>query len=269
MNTEWLVAKYIPDLRRREPRNIGVLLRTGDVSLARFVGERSSGFVDGRYLRGRVADVATYKAWVEYWRHELGDEADLRELVTSRPDDNYVVEYGGSRLFGRESTEPTEMLEYLYTTLVEELPEGGGPLSVSELSESVLSLAGIADRVTRGYELDIPHERFSDKVVFDYRYENGRPHLMQQVSLTFGDDRSWTLAHAAAWAFEKAYEAEERSVSLIALVKPRRMDDDLEGQLLLLEEHSSVVDLKKPEVAAASLRALVQPATREDPFGPP
>jgi hypothetical protein len=255
VSTEWLVAKYIPDLRRREPRNIGVILRMGGQQLARFIGERAPGSVDGRSLRGRVADVQTYKAWVDYWRHAMLEAASLRDLVMPSTDESYVVEYGGARLLGSEGLPPTDMLEHLYAALVEELPERS-TMSVAELSESVLRLAGIADDVTRGYPLDIEHDTFSDRVVFDYRYVNGRSHLFQQVSLTFADERSWTLAHAAAWSFEKA-SAIERTTSLVALVNPRQRDADLERQLLLLEEHASVIDVAEPESAAYDLRELI------------
>jgi hypothetical protein len=255
MSTEWLVAKYMPDLKRREPRNVGVLLRAGDRALSRFVGQQANGVIDGRFLRGRVADVNTYKAWVNFWRNAMGTAENLRELVQPTGDENYMVEYGGERLLGADAREPEDMLDYLYAALVEELPEKEA-LSVAQLSEDVLGRLEIADRVERGYRLSIPHERFTDTVLFDYRYMNGTPHLMQQVSLTLSDDRSWDVAHAAAWSFEKAHGANEET-SLIALVKQRQDDNDLERQLLLIEENATVVDVGETERATENLRELL------------
>ena len=65
---EWLVAKYMPDLRRREPKNVGVLLRMGDSCFSRFLGEQSGGQIDGRHVHGLVNSVQNYKAWVGYWK---------------------------------------------------------------------------------------------------------------------------------------------------------------------------------------------------------
>jgi hypothetical protein len=259
MSTEWLVAKYMPDLKRREPRNVGVMLRVGHRTLSRFAGERAGGGIDGRFLRGRVADVDTYRAWVNFWRHAVEDAGSLREVMQPTGDENYAVEYGGERLLGSDAREAEDMLDYLYATLVEELPEKEA-LSVAQLSENVLGRLDIADKVERGYRLNIPHERFTDRVRFDYRYVNRRPHLMQQVSLTLSDERSWDVAHAAAWSFEKAHGAEV-DTSLIALVKQRQADDDLERQLLLLEEQAAVVDVGETERATENLRELLQLGT--------
>jgi hypothetical protein len=107
MRTEWVVAKYMPDLRRREPRNIGVVLRHGDQVLARVVGEKADGRIDGRILRGwGVISAENYRAWVAYWRHALLTTSDVRELLQPRADQDFVLERGGERLLGGEDTDP-------------------------------------------------------------------------------------------------------------------------------------------------------------------
>lgn len=53
MNTpRYLIAKYIPDLRRMEPRNIGVIVWSPQGVAARFAAEKADtdGDVDGRSL---------------------------------------------------------------------------------------------------------------------------------------------------------------------------------------------------------------------------
>ena len=128
--------------------------------------------------------LATYRAWVGYWRHATGDE-------------NYFLEYGGERLFGSEDTDPNDMLDYLYSVLVEAMPEPK-ILNVHQLSENVLRRVGIAEQVTRGYRLEIPQPSGTkDYVFFDYKYDNGTEHLMERVSLTYEDERSWDSVHAA------------------------------------------------------------------------
>jgi len=61
MKARWLVAKYMPDLRRREPDNVGVILLMDGRAHLRFLGQRD-GRVDGRSVRW-AGSVKNYKAW--------------------------------------------------------------------------------------------------------------------------------------------------------------------------------------------------------------
>src|SRR5438309_993878 len=72
-SARYLVAKYISDLQRMEPRNIGVIVWTGDATSARFVAEKSDrpGEIDGRSVPPFVTSMAAYKQWVDFWRDEL------------------------------------------------------------------------------------------------------------------------------------------------------------------------------------------------------
>jgi len=69
----FLVAKYFPDLFRKEPRNIGVVLWSPEITLARFVGERpdTPGKVDEQEIPSFAASHEAYKQWVRYWQREI------------------------------------------------------------------------------------------------------------------------------------------------------------------------------------------------------
>jgi hypothetical protein len=71
----YLVAKYISDLQRMEPRNIGIVVCASGVTCARFLGEKPGrpGHVDGRKVPPFVTSVAAYKQWIEFWRGEFED----------------------------------------------------------------------------------------------------------------------------------------------------------------------------------------------------
>lgn len=134
MDVEWFVAKYMPDLRRREPKNVGVVLQFGERALSLFQGERSDGVIDARRLKGDVESAANFKAWVDYWRHAAADGES--SIPPSRATDNYFLEYGGKRVFGAEDTDAETFLETLYQTLVE-APVDPSRLSVAQLSDRV------------------------------------------------------------------------------------------------------------------------------------
>ena len=66
----YLLAKYIGDLRRFEPKNIGVIVLTEQSVAGRFVAERSAklGEVDGRSIPSFVSSASSYRQWISYWR---------------------------------------------------------------------------------------------------------------------------------------------------------------------------------------------------------
>lgn len=253
MTARWLVAKYIPDLRRREPINVGVILSVGDSVAMRFAGQRVDGTIDGRTARSWVGSTANYKRWVQYWRHAATSTGlSVESLLTRRSDDSYYLDFGGERLAGK--TDAGLLLEQLYTTLVEDVPPTK-QLDVTQLAERVLETLQISPAP---YALDVPLPNGgADRVTFDYRYDNGQPNLMHRVPLTFEDDRSWSFVHAANWAFSQASQAFQGAAQAIALVKPRQSDADLERQLRVLEQYAHVVDVSHQELAASQLKDLL------------
>jgi hypothetical protein len=234
------------------------MLKMGNLLLSRFLGEGNSGRIDGRHVHTFVSSVDNYRAWVAYWRSITdGGNNDLLALVDRRSDDSYFLEYGGERMFGGEYTDPNKMLDYLYSVLVEEMPEPD-TLNVKQLSEHVLTTVGIRSRVTEKYRLPVS---VTDSALFDYKYENGSLHLMKRVTLTYKDERSWAGVHAAAWDFEKAaFQLGEGKGQLIALVKARSLDSDLKSQMGLLDDLAHVVDVGEVQKAASQLTKLLQPA---------
>jgi hypothetical protein len=255
---EWLVAKYIPNLRRREPENIGVILYSQGRMLSRFLGERADGRIDGRRLRFVAAPVPNYKAWIAYWRDAIqrsSEAPDLRSLISQPSDENYYLEYGGATIVGDASSTPESTLDWLYGTLVEDQPDPD-TLDVAKLSEAVLNRLDVAQKVERDYRFPVPLSTgVEDSIIFDYRYVNSAVHLMQRVTLTWEDERSWNSVHAATWNFRFAHNDERPS--LIALVRPRAQDQELSRQLGVIGEHATIVDVRQTERAASLLRDLL------------
>jgi hypothetical protein len=251
MRVQWLVAKYMSDLRRRETANVGVILLHGERGAARFIGQKEDGSFDGRSMKW-LTSAPNYKAWVAFWQHSLQTkpfEGIISDLTAGRPDDNYRVEFGGERIIGTEACAVDDLLDELYGILVED-SAARSTQNVQKLAESVLARLSIADRVERGFKVEQP----KDVIVFDYRFDNGQTSLMQRVSLNLPDERSWDSAHAAAWAFQKC-TADGRQ--MIALVRPRSEDRALHQQLECLAEVAKVVDLSEEVTASERLAGLL------------
>jgi len=256
-NTEWLVAKFIPDLRRREPQNIGVVVYVDGQAFTRFLGDREDGQIDGRRVRW-TQSVDTYKAWVRYWRKSIS-QLEMDALLECRADDSFYLEYGGERLLGDPHIDPEELADDLYAKLVEDI--GVAPLSITGLAEGVFSTLGIQDRIQRDIAFDAAvMGNPVDRVRFDYRFDNGQTSLMQRVSLLVGGERAWNAAHSAAWSFDRALDqlqtVHPQGVQLIALV--RTPDDrDSRQQVGVLNELATVVDLDDEKRALGEMRNLL------------
>lgn len=79
----FLVAKYAPNLRRMEPKNIGVILWHRGLVVSRFVDRERADFVN---------DLETFDRWVSYWDEQLAKDTLSISRVDpiSRDDDQYL-----------------------------------------------------------------------------------------------------------------------------------------------------------------------------------
>jgi hypothetical protein len=203
--TQWFVAKYMPDLRRREPRNVGVILFAGDRILSRFLGEdpRDPGKIDGRMIRHRVGSSDNYRDWIHFWRTIAPGRPE--QVLVRRPTDNYYVERGGQRL-SASATEPEALLDRLYLQIVatddgsEELPEAPQTDPVAQLFESVASTLPY----TKDYVVDLS----DDEHVFDYAVKAvARVLLFRHVVLNGSIRKTWDAVHTAVAAVRDVTEA--------------------------------------------------------------
>jgi len=118
MAARYWVAKYVEDPFRNEPRNVGIIVATGDEWAARFAGEREDGTIDGRRLQSfKYADV--YKQWLLYWREQI-DVENIDEIVGAATPNYYVLRGGEVSDTGSDSAE--SVCAFLYGLLVSDIP---------------------------------------------------------------------------------------------------------------------------------------------------
>jgi hypothetical protein len=265
MTARWLVAKYIPDLRRREPMNVGVILVMPDGSAhGRFRAMRDDGGLDGRSARwARSTD--NYRAHVDYWRYiaEQGfaDGAQLERAVMPLGDESYFLDLGGERLSGaQEAIDPDAFLDRLYAELVEGETPDRTSLSVTELAEQTLGQLHLPHDavIQRDFRIEsVMGDGATDAVIFDYRFDNGAVHLIRNVPLSFADQRSWDAVHATLWSFDQAATHDlHQAQNYIGFVKPREADSELSGQIDVLRSKATVIDVSEPELAAGELAEI-------------
>lgn len=130
MKPIYLVAKYVRDVMRMEPKNFGVILwHAGQFSLkfhgANIIDDKVS--CDERKLHRIIGSPGTYIQWIEYWNELLQsftpqttDEEVIAALIrTNKNSGNYWMVNGGYLLDDVENVDVAA--DYLYRILVEKI----------------------------------------------------------------------------------------------------------------------------------------------------
>jgi hypothetical protein len=190
-NTRFLVAKYIPDMRRLEPRNIGVIVWVNGHLSARFLGEHPESPGTVRIPRRLcVQSRDTYCEWIQFWRSQMaspmldvagGSQRVSREspqfvdALQKRSKQNFVLVDGGFIPGEVSPLEIDEVVNDLFTGLVEEEGETG-----ESQEEDSLLLKKAVSRVchesgidgVNGYQTKIPLAFSVDSHMFSFTFDS-------------------------------------------------------------------------------------------------
>lgn len=245
MKFRWYVAKYVPDLRRGEPINIGVILFSDGHASSQFLGERTGGSINGRRLKNRVRSVDNYRAWLSYWRDALTTQAPEKALLAPRSQDSsYFIEQGGEALYTERTS--ADMLQYLFGLLV--VSPAPGRMTLAEAIFKRLKVDVENDVII---PIQLP-DRPQDQVFFDYRYTNSDTTLMR--SLRLGTGKAWDKVNAALFSFARAREVQ--AGKLVALCQYESYSSDVGSQMDLVGESANIVELNDVSVAERRLADL-------------
>ena len=180
----WLVAKFMPDLRRREPRNVGVVLFPGsgegqlidNLPILRFRGY-ADGKVDLR--RAKVGkEGAVYEGWLQYWASLVEQRAPHSAWELRRNTDAFYLERGGELLTPLPvGTTAEDLADELYELLVEtaspaQRTTDSGEGGFRDQVDSLLKRSGLWDDMhfARRYRVELSGLREHE---FHYAWVNG------------------------------------------------------------------------------------------------
>lgn len=134
--SRYFIAKYIPDLDRYEPRNVGVILWTPHGIAARFIGENKAGVLDSRHLPSFVGDHYIFREWVVTWRRlvsenglsnilgpleelDFDSEGRIRDALANKASKaHWLLAPGGVILDPVQPGESASLLDRLYDHLI-------------------------------------------------------------------------------------------------------------------------------------------------------
>jgi hypothetical protein len=270
MSTRFLVAKYIPDLRRMEPRNIGIVAWNGGRTAARFLGED-----DGppRYLG--VKDRTNYAEWLSSWRSQLAKpfvEAGRNEKIDKRDAKfldalrewsrgNYILVDGGELIEAVSSDELERVVGYLFSELVSH----NEPVEAKEheyqrlrtAAARVIKQSGLSSLPQWGSNLPTWYRACGVVKYFECDHVLGpteSPYsIYQRVMLS--NQRTFESAAFQLYWFKESRQFEKERCAALVMGSPRPTKEQKENRQML-EEIATVVDVADEDNARVRLAEI-------------
>lgn len=252
----WHVIKYLPDIRRREPRNVGLVLATPDGWLTKFVGEAEDGEIKGNRIKGNL-DLEIYKTWVEYYRRKASQQRwDDVERLQRRRRENYFAETGGV-IYDPEGKSWAGLLSTMFTELIQDHAEKTSLNKKEYLLEQARTALSIANiQVDEKVEVSA---RFGDRlstVPFEFRQAGGSYSLMDAVNINGQNPAALTRELRARIVAARAAKAAANFFTFF--MGGEHTEDELDALLIPLEEESFPIDVTDSGNAADKLAELAR-----------
>lgn len=290
----FLVVKYVPDLHRFEPRNIGVIVWAACGVDARFMAEvDSSGDVDGRSVAGFVSSPSAYKQWVRFWRTQIAAEeiepcyggspikkaspGFVEELIRTGAG-NFLVSDGGILLDEVTEGNLREVVNDIYERLV--TPTASAATIAATTAEEIRdpALDEICDELIEKSSL-VNDPNFKSSFVVacaigtggnlfenfevSHAYESGSlKQLYQRVPISKQKKTLRKTIHDSAWMFEKITQNKiatyEQCACLVYASDEQKKDPYVAQSLSILSTVGRVVNVANHLEALDDFKRLAQ-----------
>jgi hypothetical protein len=284
MNTaKYLLAKYIPDLHRFEPRNIGVIVWSPLGIEARFLAEYPNrpGEVDGRSIPSFVTSASAYKQWIRYWRDAItgtsirplggGDVVSssspgFMEVLQQTARGNFVVMDAGSVLDDISEEELPTVADQLFAQLIEvNTPEEPRDIGFDELCDSLMVRAQLKHH--RNF-----HDRYpvrctvrgvDEEFLFSHAIANGTiERAYQRFPIPKRKTQLQKNRDATAWMLESLLNTNiitsDKTVLLVDATPEQISQIEVDKSIRLLGSMSRVVNIHNEAEALAEFGAAAQ-----------
>jgi hypothetical protein len=281
--TKYLLAKYIPDLQRFEPRNIGIILWSSFGIEARFLAEYPDrlGEVDGRSIPGFVTSASAYRQWIRYWRDaiagttirslvdgdvvsssSLGFIAELQQTARG----NFAVVDAGSVLDEISEEELPAVADQLFAQLIEvNTAEEPRNIGFDELCDSLMNQSQLKyhrnfhDR----YPVRCSFRGVDEEFFFSHAIANGTlERAYQRFPIPKRKTQLQKNRDATAWMLERLLNANvitsDRTVLLVDATPDQLSHAEVDKSIRLLGSMSRVVNILDESEALAEFGAAAQ-----------
>jgi hypothetical protein len=263
MNTApaYLIAKYIPDLRRMEPKNIGVILWVAGKSYCRFLTSSDAAeFVQDRAMYGR---------WIEFWMDQVQrgvarvprepevsvESPEYLAALKKTQRENYALDDGGEVLSRIRPNEGPRVVEFLFEQLIATKAEKGTDHeeTFTVNADAILTKAGFLARndFQGTKDIDCEYNGVIEPLRFHYCFGNGAP----QIVLHRAKIRSSQSVNSTAWMFDRlanAHPSAKRGV-IINTADAEPTERKTKAFLAILAGLATTIDIGNENGALAHL----------------
>ncbi len=265
---KYLLAKYIPDLMRQEPRNIGVVLWSQEGVEARFIAEKEYREIDGRSIPSFVSSPSAYRQWIEYWREQISSDEiqDPRAQKTARKSSdqflevlklsnkgNFVLADGGILMEPVTSSELPTVTNELFTSLVEDYSlEISSEITLVDACDEIIKSTNLikSPYFKTAFPIECEVNGTTDEYTFSYAFQNGslgglyqRVHLPKKKKELIKKN-----VHETAWMFENVIKsqriAQDRTAALVFASEEQQSDSETARLLGVLNSVTRVINLR-------------------------
>jgi hypothetical protein len=275
--TKYFLAKYIPDMHRFEPRNIGVVIWSPLGIEARFLAENPNrpGDVDGRSIPDWVTSDSAYRQWVRYWRDALSENSiePLRggELIpASSPafmdalretaQGNFMLLESGSVMDAVGEQDLPAVAGQLFAQLVLEAasPEEPKDRSFEARCDELLMKTQLKAHPHFKNRFPVTYSRggVEEVYVFSHALANGKlDRLFQRFTIPKKKGQIQKSRDAMAWTLESLINGKlvtaDQTVLIVDETPERQSETEVDKTLRLLGGMSRLVNIQNPVQAEA------------------
>jgi len=260
VNARYVLAKYVPDLNRMEPRNFGVFVWYRGSVACRMLSEAQVEFVNDR---------STYERWVQHLSKQFRrDFLRMRGgAIVSRNDEafidafrdtqagNYLLVDGGFIAQRVRKREIEDVAEFLFGELVLPTVENRQKKRETALSslQKLFDEAGLRDVVKKKFVVNLPLHGVEHPVRFTFGIGNGAPTALYQSTSI----RSEASVHDAVFklgtVIGKKLVRRDRCAAVVDSADVHAQSESALERLRFLENVAPVIDLADRESAVAQL----------------
>ena len=270
---QYMLASYIPDMRRMEPRNVGVVVWTRGACACRFLPEDEAPF---------PADQKNFGRWTEFWKNACengvmtrsgkttADSPDFVQSLLETQRGNFVLSPAGELLEPIAWDDLDEVATQLFDELVASPSSRAKKRSPEEANAGLMSVRTACRDIFSNLSV-WPHPEMKrdcpvqckvgnafQEFRFDYRWSQNTKRYVQAVNIADA-----TKVNATAFMFEWAAKSKsqdfENSQFAAAI---NAADDSIDPTVLdrnrdMLAGFCEVIDVADTERATASFRSLL------------
>lgn len=267
MNAQFLLAKYVPEVHRMEPRNVGVVVWYRGRAEGRFIDERSAPF---------LLDPVDYREHVDEWKSMVAqgridgrggesvsiDSPEFLAALRRTSHEQYFFVDAGFLTEKISVRELPHVADFLYSDLVDtshvrQAPRGD---TFDVACKRLLSDSGLASRVVKGFQVQCDVYGVRKPLKFSYGAgDDMRPNgVLQRVTL----DREASVHDAALKikCLTSDHKLEPHQCGIIVMAPPESARSELECENLeILSRLGAIIDLARFEDAVDVARAVFPP----------